>query len=110
MANGGKVHKTQLISGKMLKEMSSVVIGEKGDIIPWQPGYGFGLGVSIRVDGNKAQMGGTIGDFGWFGFLGTTFWIDPKLDIIGLIFTQSPYDEYKLNREIRNLIYDGIKN
>lgn len=110
LANGGKVHEMQLISEKMIKEMSSVVIGEKGDIIPWQPGYGFGLGVSIRVDDNKAQMGGTIGDFGWFGFLGTTFWIDPKHNIIGLIFTQCPYDEYKLNREIRSLIYDGIKN
>jgi len=110
LANGGKLKGKQFISEKMIKEMTSVVIGKNGDIIPWQAGYGFGLGVSVRVDDNKAQLGGTIGDFGWFGFLGTTFWIDPKLDIIGLIFTQCPYDEYKLNREIRNLIYDSIKN
>ncbi|MDX2249415.1 MAG: serine hydrolase domain-containing protein [Bacteroidia bacterium] len=109
LANGGEANGKQIISEKMLKEMYNVVIGEKGDIIPWQPGYGFGLGVSIRVDDTQAQMGGTSGDWGWFGFLGTTFWIDPKLDMIGLIFTQCPYDEYKLNREIRNAIYDGFK-
>lgn len=104
--NGGKYNGKQILSSNMINEMLTVHIGEDGDIIPWQNGYGYALGVSVRVNDALAKMGGTLGDYGWFGFYGTSFWIDPAREIIGIILSQRPYDGYQLTHEVRNIIYD----
>ena len=105
LADGGVSDGKKILSQQMIDEMQSVVIGENGDVIPWQSGYGFGLGVSVRTNNELAKMGGTLGDFGWFGILGTSFWIDPTENIIGIVLSQRPYDGYKLAHEVKNLVY-----
>ncbi|MFI5959083.1 serine hydrolase domain-containing protein [Cryptosporangium sp. NPDC051539] len=57
---------------------------------PWFPGYwpsrgwGFGVGVTIRRTGGAAVPG----QFGWDGGLGTSMWIDPVEDLVGILLTQ----------------------
>ncbi len=53
------------------------------------PGYGFGLGVAVRL----SPMGlspGSPGDWYWWGFGGTYFFVDPALGLSALFLSQAP--------------------
>ena len=53
-------------------------------------GWGFGLSVFTRRDG---AMG--VGSFGWDGGYGTSAYMDPKEDLIGILMTQRVWDSPK---------------
>ena len=48
--------------------------------------HGWGFGVSIVT--RRSQVAGSVGTFGWDGGLGTSWYSDPKEDMIGLLMTQ----------------------
>jgi CubicO group peptidase (beta-lactamase class C family) len=54
-------------------------------------GWGFGLSVFTRRDG---VMG--VGSFGWDGGYGTSAYMDPKEDLIGILMTQRVWDSPKV--------------
>ena len=47
-------------------------------------GYGFGLGVAVRLGTGVAGVIGSAGDYYWSGVFGTYFWVDPaeKLAVV----------------------------
>src|SRR6185312_6126374 len=45
-------------------------------------GVGFGVDVSVTLDGAKAGTLGGVGSFGWGGAAGTNFWVDPSNDVV----------------------------
>jgi len=47
-------------------------------------GWGFGLSVVTR----RVDVPGTVGRFGWDGGLGTSWYSDPKEDMVGILMTQ----------------------
>jgi CubicO group peptidase (beta-lactamase class C family) len=47
-------------------------------------GWGFGLGV---VTG-RSDLSGVPGRFGWDGAFGTSWWVDPKEELVGILMTQ----------------------
>jgi CubicO group peptidase (beta-lactamase class C family) len=47
-------------------------------------GWGFGLSIMTRRD----ELAGTPGRFGWDGGYGTSAYMDPKEDVIGILMTQ----------------------
>ena len=110
LLNNGIVNGKEFIRPSLMKELSTPTIGINGEAIPWQKGYAFGLGVSVRISDEKADCKGTIGDYGWFGFFNTAFWIDPERKIIGVILTQSPWNGYSLSKEVKNIVYSEKMN
>ena len=52
------------------------------------PGYGFGLGVRVRMDVGRTYTPGRVGEFGWAGAATTNFWVDPEENITGVFMTQ----------------------
>lgn len=48
----------------------------------------FGLGFEISTAENEKESGISEGSFSWGGYFGTTYWADPKRNLIGEIFTQ----------------------
>lgn len=54
-----------------------------------QTGWGLGLGVITRRDGIAASPG----RFGWNGGYGTSWWCDPREDLVGVLLTQRLWDE-----------------
>jgi len=57
-------------------------------------GLGWGLGVAIAVDSDATPMVDRDGDFWWSGLYGTTFFISPETDLVGVVLSQnepSPY-------------------
>jgi CubicO group peptidase (beta-lactamase class C family) len=76
---------------------------------PWTNGVGFGLGFAIVKDLGKRGTLGSEGEFGWGGAYHSTYWIDPKEDLVVVYFTQLiPAKNIDDQQKLRSLIYQGI--
>jgi len=72
-------------------------------------GIGFGLGFSVMLSPAKARVMGTPGEYGWGGYAGTAFWIDPREDMTVIFLTQLiPSSAYPIRRELRVLTYQAL--
>ena len=72
-------------------------------------GVGFGLGFSVTIDPVQTMIPGSVGEFSWGGAASTTFWIDPKEDLIAIFMTQLlPSSFYPIRREFRTLVYSSF--
>ena len=72
-------------------------------------GYGFGLGVAVRINDGLAGTLGTLGSFGWSGMATTLCTIDPAEELVMLIFAQDlPFDEHGLFQRFTNLVYQAL--
>ena len=76
----------------------------------WPPGRsGFGYGGAVRVDSDSA-VPGSPGMFRWAGYGTTFFWIDPKADLIAMVWTQYlPVTEHwSLDAQFQRLVYAAV--
>lgn len=70
----------------------------------------FGLGFSIVTVQGAAFGGRNQRSFGWGGYYGTTYWADPKENMVCLIMTQhTPNSHYDLTNKFETLVYQAIK-
>ena len=70
----------------------------------------FGLGFEITSVKGSADASRNEGSFSWGGFFGTTYWADPKENLICLIMTQqTPNSHYELSRQFEQLVYASLK-
>lgn len=104
MLNGGKYNGQQLLSPVTVKMM---VQNQIGDI---NLGYKkFGLGFAITTDKEAARVPPSAGTYDWGGYYGTTYWVDPKEGVIGLIMTQKVPNSYAdLGEKFKVLVYQAI--
>ena len=73
-------------------------------------GYGYGLGGAVLVDSTIAGLPGSPGIYRWWGIMGTFFWVDPKADLIGMVWTQfSTGRVYPLEVDFRRLVYAAVE-
>jgi CubicO group peptidase (beta-lactamase class C family) len=71
--------------------------------------YGFGLGVQVRIDLAKGNELGSVGQFGWSGAATTTVNIDPKEQLVALVFAQhAPFNEHDLFWHFNTLVYQAL--
>lgn len=70
----------------------------------------FGLGFEIVTPKGAALEPRNTGSFGWGGYFGTTYWADPKENLVCLIMTQhNPNSHSDLSQKIEALIYASLK-
>jgi len=70
-------------------------------------GRGFGLGFGTIEDQALAATRQSEDSFYWGGAAGTTFWIDPDEDMIGIFMTQSIPHQTKLAQDFIQLTYQA---
>ncbi|WP_206531774.1 MULTISPECIES: serine hydrolase domain-containing protein [Sphingobacterium] len=77
----------------------------KGD-----PDFRFGLGFWLVTDENKFIHSANVGTFFWGGAFNTHYWVDPKENIIGLVFTQEylPASYWDLGTLYKNVVYSSL--
>jgi CubicO group peptidase (beta-lactamase class C family) len=77
--------------------------------IPYGDGAGFGLGFEV-TDGLGARGRlGSEGEFGWGGAYHSTYWVDPKEDLVVVYFTQLiPAGGIDDHGKLRALVYQAI--
>ena len=69
-------------------------------------GYGFGLGVRVRIDETASSTVGSQGEYGWGGLYGTLFWVDPVKSAFGLLMMQ--HFGFPLGQEFKRMVYDAF--
>jgi CubicO group peptidase (beta-lactamase class C family) len=72
-------------------------------------GQGFGLGFAVRNAIGQNPLPGSPGTYYWTGAFGTTFWIDPKERLVGIMMIQVPAiagNDYR--RAMRYLTYQAL--
>ena len=103
LLNGGELDSRRLLKQKTVQLMTSDHVGDlKKD-------EGFGLGVSVTRNSQESGRLDCIGSFGWGGFWYTTFFIDPRKEMIGICMGQlHPDDGATLNRRFKSLVYQAV--
>nr|MCS5610273.1 beta-lactamase family protein [Candidatus Poribacteria bacterium] len=73
-----------------------------------QKGIGFGLGFSVVTDLAQSGILGSEGVYRWGGAASTTFWIDPKEELIAILMTQLLGNHHPFLSQFRVLTYQTI--
>ncbi len=108
MLNGGELDGVRILSRKTVELMT---VNHTGDHDVWLvgPGHGFGLGYAVVLDQGKVAMPYSVGTYFWWGAFNTTFWIDPKEQLIGILLTQlRPYNHLSIRQDLATLAYQAI--
>jgi CubicO group peptidase (beta-lactamase class C family) len=110
IVNGGELEGKRYLSPKTVELMlSQHTVGMGGSTIASTgPGYGFGLGFAVRKDEGMAWVPGSKGDAMWAGAWGTSFWVDPKEKLVGLIMTQGPSTRTHTRMLYKDLVYGAL--
>jgi CubicO group peptidase (beta-lactamase class C family) len=73
-------------------------------------GVGFGLGFHVLVNPVRAQVPGSIGEFGWGGMASTAFWIDPVEQMTVVFMTQLfPSSALPVRAELKAIVSAAIR-
>ncbi|MGB2242880.1 MAG: serine hydrolase domain-containing protein [Flavobacteriaceae bacterium] len=107
MLNGGTYNNHRILSRKSVELMTVDHLG--GIDYSWQNGMGFGLGYSISKDlGLRGELG-SVGEFGWGGAYHSSYWVDPKEELVVVYFTQViPIQNVDDHQKLRALVYQAI--
>lgn len=87
LLNGGELDGARILSRKTIELMTTNHTGDL-NIYPEGPGYGYGLGFSVRVSLTANPLIGSVGTYGWNGAHITYYIGDPREDLFALMFTQ----------------------
>jgi CubicO group peptidase (beta-lactamase class C family) len=76
------------------------------------PALRFGLGTALITDDNSFKTPVSPGSLYWAGAFNTQYWVDPKEDIIGLVYTQQylPDSYWDLGSIYKNVIYSQLES
>jgi len=113
LLNGGELDGTRLLGRKTVELMTINHLPDELIPIQVQPhtlhGCGFGLGFRVLVNVAQAGRLGSEGEFGWGGAASTSFFVDPKEQLIGLLLTQlMPSRYYPIRNEFKVLVYRAL--
>ncbi len=78
----------------------------------WTKGrWGFGYGGAVRMDADASNPGAP-GMFRWAGYGTTFFWIDPKADLIAMVWSQymPVMEHWSLDARFQRLVYAAISH
>ncbi len=106
LANGGVFQGKRIIGKKTLEFMTADHVGNR----PGRPdGFGFGLGFEVHTRLGDSALMGSVGEYGWSGAAGTTFWIDPKEQLLAIYMVQaSEGDTRFLRNQFRSMVQAAI--
>ena len=72
------------------------------------PGYGFGLGFSVRIADGESAFPGTKGAFGWGGAFGTQFVVDPVRDMAAVLMINQINQFPRIFEMFNTLVYQTM--
>ena len=114
LVNGGSLDGQRILSPQFVALMTSNhlnpgIQNRVANVEPHREGYGYGLGVAVRVSPGLAAVPGSVGEYSWNGSYGTGFFADPKEQLVVAYGTAAPGAIRKYYREqVQNLVYGSL--
>ena len=117
LLDGGKFEGKNILSPKAFELLTTDQVGKGSGVerdffyFPGD-GFGFGLGLAVRTDpGNaKPPPPGSLGELKWDGASGCYFVIDRKQDMFFVLLEQTPSERQRIQRTLKQLIYEAMEN
>jgi CubicO group peptidase (beta-lactamase class C family) len=107
MLDGGEFEGQRLLSRKTVELMTSDHLSP----IVFRPGVGEGLGFSVVIDHVQRGEPGSPGEFGWGGAYHSTYWVDPREELVVVYLTQLvPAGDIDDFGKLRALVYQAISD
>jgi len=113
MLNRGELGGVRLLGPHTVDFMTTDHLGElpiasQGSRALLPPGHGFGLGFAVRKQLGVAPVPGSAGTYFWGGLAGTSFFVDPVLQLFGCLMLQAPNQREYYRMLFRNLVYASV--
>lgn len=107
MLNGGKFDGKRIISRKSIELMTTDHLDQA--TFEWTKGTGFGLGFSVLTNLGLRGEYGTLGEYGWGGAYHSTYWVDPKEELLVVYLTQLiPAKKINDHGKLRTQVYQSL--
>jgi CubicO group peptidase (beta-lactamase class C family) len=113
MLNRGELAGVRLLGPRTVDFMTTDHLGDipvfsagSGALLP--AGHGFGLGFAVRKHLGVAPVPGSVGTYFWGGLAGTTFFVDPQLDLFGILMLQAPNQREYYRMLFRDMVYAAV--
>lgn len=105
LLNGGQLDGKRILSRKTVELMTADHLSDQ----VFRDGQGFGLGFYVVEDLGARGIPGSTGEFGWGGAYHSTYWVDPKEELVVVYFTQLiPAQDIDDHGKLRALVYQAI--
>jgi CubicO group peptidase (beta-lactamase class C family) len=105
LLNGGTYNGKQILSHNTVRMMTSNQIDETVMGGDW-----FGLGFGLTTEKEAAGWPQNVGTFEWGGMFATTYWVDPKEKLIGLMFRNIWPTNFDAPTRFKILTYQALTN
>jgi CubicO group peptidase (beta-lactamase class C family) len=109
LRNRGELNGVRLLGPHTVDFMTADHLGDipvDGTLLP--PGHGFGLGFAVRTHLGLSPVPGSVGLYYWGGIAGTTFFVDPALDMVAMLMIQAPNQRDYYRPLFRDLVYAAL--
>jgi CubicO group peptidase (beta-lactamase class C family) len=109
LRNRGELNGVRLLGPHTVDYMTADHLGDMpadGTLLP--PGHGFGLGFAVHTHLGLSPVPGSVGLYYWGGIAGTTFFVDPALDMYAMLMIQAPNQRDYYRPLFRDLVYAAL--
>ena len=108
LLNGGELDGARILSPATIELMTTDHLHDDGASFLAE-GWGFGLGFTVKNQPALDGLPDSAGTYYWFGVAGTSFWIDPAQDLIGIFMVQiNPNRDVNFRDQFKRLVYQAV--
>jgi len=111
LLNGGTFNGHRILAPATIALMTHDHLGTIGpstNLYLPGPGTGFGLGFAVRRSEGEANIAGSVGNYFWSGAAGTTFWNDPRQEMLVVFMIQAPEQGFHYQALLPNMVYAAL--
>lgn len=108
LANGGTLDGTRLLSPMTVRWALADQIGTMRGVAHPGDGYSWSLVNPVRTSAGGAPFQGNVGDLFWGGITGPRYFLDPKENLVGIVFVQGPSIRAAYHAELRSMVYGAM--
>jgi CubicO group peptidase (beta-lactamase class C family) len=108
LLNRGELDGARVLKPETVDLMTRNQIGDL-PMPSWGHGDRFGYGFGVVTEAGRGDDPASVGSYSWAGFFYTYFWVDPKREIIGILFTQTyPNGGLSLREGLKRTTYEAL--
>jgi CubicO group peptidase (beta-lactamase class C family) len=109
LLNGGELDGARILSRKTIELMTTDHLPDGTPTGFLRRGWGFGLGFTVKNVAGLDGMPSSVGNCYWYGIRGTSFWVDPEEDLIGIFMIQiRPNRDITFRRQFKRFVYQAV--